>query len=115
MGVTFPLGLLPHQLLPAPVGEAVVFPGAAVGLGLVGGDVTPVLQLFQHGVEGTFLHLEGVVGAALQLRDHLVPVQVLALEQGEDQQGGVFHSLLAFHGEASFQEIMGSMEEKGAV
>ena len=115
MSIGLPLGLLPGQLLPPPVGEVVVLPGAAVGLRLVGGEAAAVLQLLQHGVEGTLLHLEGVVGAALQFGDHLVPVQVLALEQGEDQQGGVFHSLLAFHGEASFQEIMGSMEEKGAV
>ena len=84
------------------LGQAVMLPGAAVGLGLVGRDIAAVFQLFQDWVERALLHLEGVVRAALQLRDHLVAVQVLPLEQGEDEQRGVFQGFLfAFHEKTS--------------
>ena len=85
VGTRLPRRRLPVQLLAAGLGQAVILPGAAVGLGLVGRDIAAVFQLFQDRVERALLHLEGVVRAALQLRDHLVAVQVLPLEQGEDE------------------------------
>ena len=102
MGIRLPRCRLPVQLLAAGLGQAVILPGAAVGLGLVGRDIAAVFQLFQDRVERALLHLEGVVRAALQLRDHLVAVQVLPLEQGEDEQRCVLQGFLfAFHEKTS--------------
>ena len=45
MGVALPGLLLLGQMLQAGAGDVVVFPGAAVGVGLVGGHRPGVLQI----------------------------------------------------------------------